>query len=150
MNGNGWAGVGRLGRDQRVVVLEVLLAQVVSIRRAELLPFDQPDPVLLELGQDVREGAQLALVQLADELQALIDLLLGRAPVHGQIVDAGPDLLLQAADAFHEELVEVRAHDRDELEALEQWCARILGHVQHAEREVQPGELTVEVVLGPL
>ena len=62
-------------------------------------------------------------------------------------MQAGTDLLLQAADALHEELVEIRADDRDELHALEQGRARILGLPQDAEVEVEPGELTVQVEL---
>ena len=57
-------------------------------------------------------------------------------------------LQLQAADALHEELVDVRAGDGQELDALEQRVAVVLGLGEHAAVEVEPGELAIEVQLG--
>src|SRR5262249_27389273 len=56
-------------------------------------------------------------------------------------------LLLEAADALLEELVDVRAHDRGELDPLEQRDAIVFGLVQDPPAEVQVRELTVEVEL---
>ena len=53
-----------------------------------------------------------------------VDRLARRAPVGARRVDAGVDLVVQAGDADHEELVEVRGVDREELHALEQRAAR--------------------------
>ena len=62
--------------------------------------------------------------------------------------DAGLHLLLQAADADHEELVEVGREDGQELEALQQRHRRVLGLLQHAAIELQPAQLAVDVQRG--
>ena len=49
-----------------------------------------------------------------------LDLLLRRQAVHGHAVALGAELLVQSRHANHEELVEVGADDREELDALEQ------------------------------
>ena len=89
----------------------------------------------------------MAALELAHDGIALGDLLLRRAAVDGALLHPGGDLLLQAADALHEELVEVRGRDGEELHALEQRLALVLGLVQHAAVEREPGELAVEVQL---
>ncbi len=75
-------------------------------------------------------------------------LLFGRAAVYGEFVHAGAHLLLQAADTLHEELVEIGTHDGEELDAFQQRCAVVLGLVQYAAVESQPGELAIEVPGG--
>ncbi len=47
-------------------------------------------------------------------------------------------------DAFHEELVEVRGEDREELEPLEQRHALVDGFGQHPAVEFEPAEVPVE------
>src|SRR5262249_48201156 len=59
--------------------------------------------------------------------------------------DAGLDLLLDAADADHEELVQVGAEDGQELEALQKGHLRVLGLFEYAAVELQPAQLPVEV-----
>jgi len=49
------------------------------------------------------------------------------------------------ADANHVELIEVGGVDGEELEALHQRHARVLGELEHALVEVKPGELAVDV-----
>ena len=61
----------------------------------------------------------------------------GVRPSTVQVVHAGADLLLEAADPLHEELVEIGADDREELDPLEQRGARVLGLVQHAPVEAR-------------
>ena len=53
-------------------------------------------------------------------------------PVGRRGVDAGVDLVVEAGHAHHEELVEVRRVDREELHALEQRHALVLGQLEHA------------------
>ena len=72
----------------------------------------------------------------------------GDAPVVAGLLDAGVDLVVQTGDAHHEELVEVRRVDRAELHALEQRHPLVLGQLQHALVEVQPGQLAVQVERG--
>ena len=64
---------------------------------------------------------------------------------HGE---AGVDAALEAGDAHHEELVEVRGEDREEVRALEDRQPRVLGELEHALVEREPAELAVEVALG--
>jgi hypothetical protein len=63
-------------------------------------------------------------------------------------VELGTDLLLEAADALLEELVEVGGDDPEELHPLEQRDAVVLRLVEHPPAEVEVGELAVEVELG--
>jgi len=46
--------------------------------------------------------------------------LIGTQPVGAELDDSGLDLMLQAGDADLEELVEVRARDRQEAQSLEE------------------------------
>ena len=81
----------------------------------------------------------------ADRAQ-LLDLVeaVGRRGAH-----AGRELLLQAGDAHLEELVEVRAEDREELRPLEQRQRRVLGEREHARVEVEPRQLAVRGTADP-
>jgi hypothetical protein len=55
--------------------------------------------------------------------------------------------LLEAADALHEEFVEIGVHDGQELHPLEQRRAGILSLVQHPTIELEPRELPVQIQL---
>jgi phosphoribosylanthranilate isomerase len=55
------------------------------------------------------------------------------------------ELTPQQRDSHHEELIEVRADDRQELETLEQRHARVLRFFEHAMVELEPRQLTVHV-----
>ena len=83
---------------------------------------------------------------------------LGRHPLHDPLdrlrgaqavgtarVDPGLHLVVQAGDANHEELVLVRSPDGEELGALQQRHLLVLGQLEHAVVEVEPGELAVGV-----
>jgi len=50
----------------------------------------------------------------------------------------------QPGHADHEELVEVRGRDREELDAFEQRCRGVPSHREHAIVEREPGEVSVE------
>ncbi len=89
-------------------------------------------------------------MNVANQRQAVADLALRRAAIDGALVDAGADLLFQAADALHEELIEIVADDRQKLHALEQRRAAIFSLVQHPLVEVEPGQLTVQIELRRL
>jgi hypothetical protein len=54
------------------------------------------------------------------------------------------DPALEAGHADHEELVEVAGEDRGEPDPLEERLLVVLGQLEHALVEAQPGELTVE------
>src|SRR5262245_8734104 len=50
----------------------------------------------------------------------------------------------KASDTHHEELVEVRAHDRQELDALEQRNRRVFRFLENATVELEPRQLAVD------
>ena len=62
-------------------------------------------------------------------------------------MNASGHLLLEATNALHEELVEDRARDRQELHTLEQRGSGVLGLVKDALDEGKPRQLPIEVVL---
>ena len=90
--------------------------------------------------QSPRRPAQLqrALADQGDRLR-------GRAPVLTGLLHARVDLIVQARDPHHVVLVEVGRVDRAELDPLEQGRGLVLGELQHAVVEVQPGQLAVDV-----
>ena len=99
--------------------------------------------MVLELAENLRTKLALPLLELAHYQVALRDLLLRRAPVNRQLVHSRDDLLLEAADALHEELVEVGRRNREKLEALEQRISFVFGLMQNTPIEREPGQLAV-------
>src|SRR5882724_12144844 len=69
---------------------------------------------------------------------------LRREAVGSRLAHTGGDLLLQACDADLEELVEVRARDRQKTQALEQRRRRIARLFEHATVEREQRELAIE------
>ena len=63
-------------------------------------------------------------------------------------VDPRLELIVHPGDADHEELVEVGDEDGQELQPLDQGDRLVLGQLQHAVVEVQPGQLAVEEQRG--
>ena len=98
----------------------------------------QHHPVLLLLGGELR-----------DRVVDAVELLGGREPILAWRLDAGDDLAAQARHADHVELVEVRGGDGQEAQAFEQRMALVLGLLQHAAIELQPGQLAVEKAARP-
>ena len=68
----------------------------------------------------------------------------GEQAVGAARVDPRLDLVVDAGDADHEELVEVGDEDRQELHALDQRQRLVLGELEHAVVEVEPRELAVD------
>ena len=58
-----------------------------------------------------------------------------REPLGGALAD----FVLEPADAFHEEFVEVGGEDCEEFHALEERGAFVLGFVEDAGVEIKPG-----------
>ena len=106
------------------------------------------------LGQRGSQPAFEAVAQAPPQLLRALadqgDRLRGRAPVLTGVLDARVDLVVQARDPHHVVLVEVGRVDRAELDALEQRRGLVLGELQHAVVEVQPGQLAVDVQRGVL
>ena len=100
-----------------------------------------------ELRHDLASPGVAGFVhELVGQRAAGDELLGGRHAVGRQVGDAGLDLLAQAGHADHEELAEVRAQDRQELDALEQRVALVADLFEHAALEGQHAELAVDVV----
>ena len=119
-------------RATRVGVEALPLADVQAPRR------ERRDQIL---GEQLRR--RLAL--LADEVADARELVARRQPVGGRVDDVGLELIVQPRDADHEELVEVRRVDREELHALEERPPRALRLGQHAPVEGEPRQLAIEV-----
>jgi len=51
--------------------------------------------------------------------------------------------------AHHKELVKVRGHDRQKIQALQQVQIRVFGKLQHPGIKIEPAAFTVEKTLGP-
>ena len=104
------------------------------------------------LGQRRAQSAFEAVGQPPAQLEHALadqgDRLGGDTPVLAGVLDARVDLVVQAGDANHVVLVEVGRVDRAELDALEQRTRLVLGELQHAVVEVQPGQLAVDVQRG--
>jgi hypothetical protein len=93
------------------------------------------------------DAAQFGL-EIAHGRLTLLELLGRGAPVESGGMDAGGDLLLETADALHEELIEIAADDGQELDPLQQRGARILGLVEHAAVEGEPGQFATQIEAG--
>jgi len=108
------------------------VAQVAQVGVAQFLEAADADALALQgrahlAGQAVVLGGD----ELVDDLADALHLHPRRHAVGpGAEGDAGLDLLLDAADADHEEFVQVGAEDGQELEALQQRDLRILGLLQ--------------------
>src|SRR5437588_7503388 len=103
------------------------------LRALGLLAGDDPDSVLGELGTDhVGELAGMPAIELANLHGNSLERLGGGEPIGSARVNAGIDLVVDAGDANHEELVEVGYEDREELDALDQRQRLILGELKDA------------------
>ena len=103
--------VGRLRRDERVDVLEEVRPDRFPVGLCQLAEAPDLDVVLRELLRELPLDLELPGLQVPDDLAGLADLPSGRPTVDRELAHARADLLLQAADALHEELVEVGAGD---------------------------------------
>ena len=96
-------------------------------------------PAAVLLGDELL-GAAGDSLQLSERFEAVDRRVLRQHVAEG--------LLAQAGDADHEELVEVRGEDREELCPLEQRVIGVLGLFEHAGVELQPAQLAVDEVFG--
>ena len=104
------------------------------------------------LGAQLVEQPQPDLARLAHELVGPaatgVELLARRHAVGRDLGDAGLDLLPQAGHTDHEELAQVRAQDREELDALEERVGRIASLVEDALEELEQAEFAIDVEQG--
>ena len=136
----------RQRREDREDLAPEALVERVALLGADLVHPDDADAVLGQRRAHlVLRAARLALVEVEDALAQLVDDLRRRAPVGAGVVEPGVDLVVQPGDADGEELVEVGGEDGQELQALHQRHVVLLGQLEHARVELQPGQLAVVV-----
>ena len=86
-----------------------LVGERTPVVAADVVDADDPDAVLGQRRPQLAlEQAALAVEVVADHAADLVERLRRPAPVLQRLVDPGLDLVVQAGDADHEELVEVR------------------------------------------
>jgi hypothetical protein len=111
-----------------------------------IVRLEKPDAVLRELGpQPVGPDLGLFVEHLPRASPHHRQLLFGRQAVGRHVIAVRAQLLLQRRDAHHEELIEIRADDGEELHALEQWVAAVARLVENSIVERQPTQLAVDV-----
>ncbi len=125
------------------------VAEVALDRRSPsalgVLAADDPDPMLGERrADDLRELPSMPVVELAHRVRDPFEHLGRRQAVGPAGVDPGVDLVVDAGDADHEELVQVGDEDREELQALDQRQRLVLGELQDAVVEVEPRQLAID------
>ena len=115
-------GVARVERERRHDGEDrpsEVLGEERLLGRLELLELEDPHADPLEARpQVVEEGAVLPRDELLAALRDGAERLAGREPVGEGRLDPRVDEPLEARDAHHEELVQVRAHDREEADPL--------------------------------
>ena len=121
------------------------MRRLFLLRGAQLVPASEHDPVLREWGQEhvvvARLVCQHSQHRRANHLEAVACVTLARDWVSFGFDPCGP---AQQPDALHEELVQVGRDDRQELQALEQGRALILGFVQNAPVELEPAQIAID------
>ena len=100
-------------REHREDLAPEALGELLALGAGDVVEADDADAVLGQRGAQVMlDAAVQAAGELDHALADLVDRLARRAPVGAARRDAGVDLVVQARDADHEELVEVGRVDR--------------------------------------
>jgi hypothetical protein len=140
------AGVHRQRREDRVDHLAEVAVGAGPLRGVQARIVEDVDAFAAQPGQQL--AAQEALgrrIQL-DREPADGGQFLARRHARGRRGgDAGQDLPADAGHAHHEELVEIRAEDGQELGALEERVPFVLRLFEHATLELEQAELAVDV-----
>ena len=146
--GDIWERVGRIHCERRQHgedLLAVVTRKALLLGRGELVPAQQHDLLLGQVGQDVIDHVVRMLILQAVGLLADGAQLLSGAQAGGRRDgDAGVDAALQTCDANHEEFVEVVCEDRGEAGALDDRQILVLSKLEDSLVELQPAQLAVE------
>ena len=128
--------------------LEVLVDRAPLARR-QLAHVDEAHAVRRELRQQLARGSGAGPRAAAPRARGSPRAVRRRTARRAvPCTTPAPTCRRRPADAHHEELVEVGAEDRQELQPLEQRHARIDRLVQHARVELEPAQLAVEIEGG--
>ena len=139
---------GERGEHGEHLLAEVL-REALLLGDRQLVPAQQLDVLLRQIGQDVVHHVVRVLVLQAVGLLADRAHLLARAQARrARDGDAGVDAALETGHADHEELVEVAREDRGERGALDDRDVFVLRQFEHALVELEPAQLTVEEAVG--
>ncbi len=112
--------------------------------RGQVLGPDSPDPGRRQPALEIRQARVLILDHLPRHAADLPDLDGRREPREVRLVPALGRYLLQPAETDHEELVQVRTGDGQELEPLEQREVGVESLFEDAPVEGQPAQLAVK------
>ena len=130
--------------EELIELVPFLAAQFVVAQDAQAfggqLRPDQFVPTAI-LGRHQLLGSPGDPLQLRDRAQAVGRIILRRA--------VAERLFAQARHPDHEKLVQVRAEDRQKLDALEQRIAGVLGLFENTLVEIQPTQFAVDEMFGP-
>ena len=125
------------------ILLDVGLLPAVQVGIAQ-----EVNAGFLQIGQEIVLIAVTRLrQQLGNGFTNGRQLFGGGQAIEGKFRYAGGNLLLEAGDAHHEELIQVGADDRQKFDPLEQWIALIPGLFQDAAEKLQLAEFAVEIHL---
>jgi hypothetical protein len=121
------------------------VAELDALGIGELVPADDVDALVGELwAHAVVEDRRVPLLQLVGLGADGVEGHLRRDASGGRDGEAGRDTALEAGDAHHEELVEVRGEDREEVRPLEERRRGVLAELEHTLVEGEPAELAVD------
>jgi hypothetical protein len=133
-------------RENREDVDVEHLVEVHTVVVVELVPVGEMDAGGCEVGDElVGEDVARTGNESADARPDAAQLLADRLEIRAGAAESGLELHLQAADPHLEELVEVVAEDRHELDALQQRQRRQRREREHALVEVERRQLPVQV-----
>src|SRR5688572_20902493 len=100
---------------------------------------------LMEPGQEIILPAGLMSLKMYGQLTAYGQhLFRGRHGVWGSLTRPCGNLATETRDSDHEEFVEIRGEDCQELDALQKRMSCIFRFLQHTQVELKPAELSVQ------
>ena len=140
-------------RDRRQHRIELRIHDIrggIFLRGGQVLPADDPDPVLLQLRQDLLfetavlpfDQTQDAPFELGHQLDRLVAVILVDFLV--SFVQLGGD----SGEPDHAEFIQVVADDGNEIQPFEQRIAGIGGLIEHAGIEFGPADVPVDETDG--
>ena len=131
--------IDTLGSQQRIDLTPEIVVHLFFLGCRQFRVAAKTDILLFEQFSQVVGDLALLRQNFLGHLIAGIDLLLGQHSVNGQLFYPGSHLLLQTADTFHEELVQIGTHHGDEKHPLEQGHLIVCRFVKDPFVEGQPG-----------
>src|SRR5688572_7574637 len=120
-------------------------AQVLANLRRPLLRLEKSDALAFEQDAQLAPDRRLVMQHPEGAAPHRLELLLGVVPVWRNVFNPLTKLLERRGDADHEELVEIRRGNRQELDALEQGMRDVPRLREYAFVELEPAQLTIDI-----